>query len=384
MAKLEYEKALDKLGKADSQAADLRAGLTEKLGRAVEALANEHRRTGEELLEQEYFDDARELFQLAADLSRDPELLTVLETRLKEIDRRTGESPPEGASGARDPAPGTPEDSPESGEEETFTALCGTLPEEAREAYLSYGPAFTAGYLALNRGDFDLAVRELSEAHEKHPSPDSFIPLELATALLNLGQPDEARPLLEEFLRHHPDALPGYQVLCEVFWEKKDFEGAEALLAQCPDELKHSLAYHLLRGETLFQSGDYSRAVAFYQTFMEEEGWHEPVARALASAFEALDDLENARRLYGEIMDQCRSCHTRVDPWVKRRYADISFDTGRVSTAVLEIYLSLIQEDPENAPLYYQRLSRIYGLQGNEEESRRFEEFARQAGDEKD
>ncbi|UCF83943.1 MAG: tetratricopeptide repeat protein, partial [Desulfobacteraceae bacterium] len=195
----------------------------------------------------------------------------------------------------------------------------------------------------------------------------------------NLDKFDEARQLLETFLHYHPDALPGYQILCEVFWEMGAFDQAEALLAQCPDELRNSLAHHLLRGETMFQAGNYSQAKFFYQDFMNEYGWNELIARALARTFETLGDLENARDMYAEIMDQCRSCHTRIDPFVKRRFADISFDLGEYSSAILEMYLSLAQEDPENTPFYYLRVSQIYSSLGNEEEARRFQLFAQQA-----
>jgi hypothetical protein len=45
----------------------------------------------------------------------------------------------------------------------------------------------------------------------------------------------------------------------------------------------------------------------------------------------------------------------------------------------MEMYLSLVQEDPENSPLYFQKISRIYASMGNEEEARRFRVFAQQA-----
>jgi hypothetical protein len=108
-------------------------------------------------------------------------------------------------------------------------------------------------------------------------------------------------------------------------------------------------------------------------------GWNEPLAIALADALETLGDLESARDLYAEIMDQCRSCHTRINPLVKRRFADISFDLGQHSSAIMEMYLSLVQDDPDNAPLYFQKISRIYASIGNEEEARRFRVFAQQA-----
>jgi tetratricopeptide (TPR) repeat protein len=377
-AKLEFEKALDALDKTSSDDAS-KARLRDKLVQAKGALAHEHRQAGENLMEAEYYDEARGFFQLALDLTRDPALISAVEKLMHEIERLTaGDIPMEVPQSDLTPLA---DDETYTGDQddETFMALCSALPEEVQEAYLSYGGSFKTGYLALNRGDFDLAADDLSRALEENPAPDSIIPLELATAYLNLKKLDEARRLLETFLQHHPDALPGYQLLCEIYWEIGAFDQAETLLADCPDDLKNSLAYVLLRGETLSQAGSHPEAASLYQDFMEAYGWNEPLAIALAGTLETLGDLESARDLYAEIMDQCRSCHTRIDPLIKRRFADISFDLGQHSSAIMEMYLSLVQDDPENAPLYFQKISRIYASMGNEEEARRFRVFAQQA-----
>ena len=377
-AKLEFEKALDALEKTSSDDVS-ETRLRDKLVQAKGALAHEHRQAGEDLMEAEYYDEARGFLQLALDLTRDPALISAVEKLMHEIGRLSaGEIQMEVPRSDLTPLA---DDETYTGDQddETFMALCSALPEEVEEAYLSYGGSFKTGYLALNRGDFDLAVDDLSHALKENPAPDSIIPLELATAYLNLEKLNEARSLLETFLQHHPDALPGYQVLCEVYWGMGAFDQAETLLADCSDDLKNSLAYVLLRGETLCQAGRHSEAASLYQDFMEAYGWNEPLVIALAGTLETLGDLESARDLYAEIMDQCRSCHTRIDPLIKRKFADISFDLGQHSSAIMEMYLSLAQDDPENAPLYFQKISRIYASMGNEEEARRFRVFAQQA-----
>ena len=377
-AKLEFEKALDALEKTSPDDAS-ETRLRDKLVQAKEALAHEHRQAGEDLMEAGYYDEARGFLQLTLDLTRDPALISAVEKLMQEIARLTAgdiqmKVPQSDLTPLADDETYTGDQ-----DDETFMALCSALPEEVQEAYLSYGGSFKTGYLALNRGDFDLAADDLSHALEENPAPDSIIPLELATAYLNLEKLDEARRLLETFLQHHPDALPGYQVLCEVYWGMGAFDQAETLLADCPDDLKNSLAYVLLRGKTLSKAGRHPEAVSLYQDFMETYGWNEPLTMALAGTLETLGDLESARDLYAEIMAQCRSCHARIDPLIKRKFADISFDLGQHSSAIMEMYLSLAQDDPENAPLYFQKISRIYASMGNEEEARRFRVFAQQA-----
>jgi tetratricopeptide (TPR) repeat protein len=378
MAKLAYEAALDALEKTAPGETSSKARILEKLHGSMEALAREHIQTAEDLIESGHDEDAQELLELALGLCQDPALREDIDNLLQGMG---GAIPEQGPGQATPPVLSVydgDQENHDAGEQETFMALIGPLPDEVRRAYTSYGPSFRVGYLALNQGDFAFAADALSRAMEENPSPNSFIPLELATALLNLQRLDEAREWLEIFLEHHPDALPGYQVLCEVFWEMEAFDRAEVLLETCPEELKNSSAYVLLRGESLSQAGRHSEAASFYQVFMNEYGRHDAVLRALAGSYEALENLEKARDLYIEIMNQCQSCHTRVDPLVQRKFADISFDLNDRSPAVLESYLSLAQEDPSNRLFYFQRISEIYAAMGNKEEARRFHGLARQ------
>ncbi len=137
--------------------------------------------------------------------------------------------------------------------------------------------------------------------------------------------------------------------------------------------MAESVAGYLLRGETLYQAAKYAEAKAYYRGFLKKYEWHEGIARALAKAHEALGERTNARYIYGEIMDQCRSCHSRVDPEIKQKFADLSFESGLNTPEILELYLSLAQEIPQNAAENYKKISRIYSVQGNEQESKRFQ-----------
>jgi tetratricopeptide (TPR) repeat protein len=211
---------------------------------------------------------------------------------------------------------------------------------------------------------------------QENPTADSYIPLELATAYLNLEKHSEAQQLLEAFIEDQPQALPAYQLLCEIFWEMGAFDRAEALLASVPGKLTESVAVYILKGETLFHAGNHKGAKEFYQNFFRTYDWNEPVARALAKTHEALNELANARNLYREIMEQCSSCHARIDPFIKQRYADLCFDSGMLSSDILELYLALAQELPANAADYYEKVSRIYAAQGNHAEAGRFRAIA--------
>ena len=380
---VEYERALDRLGKTSPRDDGYRQTLQDKIRTNKERLAREHQQTAQNLMEAGHDYDARQYIDLALELTEDPELKNALEQQLQtrevyETEDIENDIPEveiqEQEPDDEDEQIEEPLDRDE--DDEHFAALIGTLPDDVQDTYLGYGDAFKTGYLSLNRGDFEDAAKHLAAAMEAHPDPASYIPLELATACLNLGKHEEARGLLEAFLEHHPDALPAYQLLCEVFWETEAFDRAEELLASLPPDLEASVAGYLLRGETLFQAGKYAETKSFYRGFFKTYEWNESIARALAKTHEALGEMANARNIYSEIMAQCSSCHSRIDPFIKQKFADLSFASGLNTTAVLELYLSLAREVPQNAVEYYQKISKIYSAKGNLEEARRFQQIA--------
>jgi tetratricopeptide (TPR) repeat protein len=382
---VEYERALERLEKTAPWDDGFRQSLREKIHSSREALVLQHQKTAADMIEAGYHEDAQQYIQLALELTEDPDLLSDLENQKRELEARALEDiqTEEAEVEITDPEE-TQDDEPvdEEPDDEYFTALVLTLPEDVQKAYREYGDAFKKGYLALNQGDFESAAEYLYQALEENPDPPNYIPLELATACLNLGQFEDGRRLLEEFLQHQPNALPAYQLLCEIFWETKDFDRAEALLSALPGELAKSVAGYVLRGETLYHAENYKEAKAFYRDFLKTYAWNEAIARGLAKTHEALNEMANARNIYREIMDQCHSCHSRIDPYIKQKYADLCFASGLNTTEVLELYLSLVREVPGNKADFYQKVSRIYTAQGNETEARRFELFAEKAKEE--
>jgi len=378
-AKVEYELALEKLERKAPQNDPLKFRLLEKIHHAKASLAQNHKHNADEMLKAGFYDDARELYLLALDLAEDAALKGDLAKRLEQLDFQIGkniETRFVDDSAENQEVGHRPEEVQNEPDDEYFRALCGTLPEDVQKAYRRYGDNFKTGYLALNRGDFLQAVGYLRRAVEENPTAGSYIPLELATAYLNLSKHSEARQLLEDLIGNQPGALPAYQLLCEIYWETGAYDRAEALLAAVPLELTESVAVYLLKGETRFHAGDYSGAKQLYKLFFKTYGWNEAVARALAKTHEALNELANARNLYREIMEQCRSCRAAIDPLIKQRYADLCFDSGMLNTDILELYLSLAKELPANAANYYGKVSRIYSARGNHKEAGRFRAIA--------
>jgi tetratricopeptide (TPR) repeat protein len=378
LAKIEYQTALEKYKKRYPDNADINNSIQGKIVQSNELLALQHKKTAEELIKSQLFDDAEELVVLALELTSDPKLKNDLEEMLEKI--HTHSNPDE----TSDPYDNQPEETRKEFYQETdgeyFSALCNSLPEEMRNAYQSYGESFKAGYIALNKGDFELAKAKLYQAMEENQLPDSFITLELATACLNLQKHEDARLLLENFIKKRPDLPHGYQLLCELFLEQGEHDHAQKVLLSCPEELFNSLPIQLLRGEILFQAGRHEEAESLYLEYLESSGWNESIALLLAKTYEVLDEKEKAIDMYSEIMSQSRSYGYRIDTFIKKRFADLCFESKIVSKVILELYLSLVQEDPDNKDYYFERISQIYSVQGNEKESQRYKALTHKKG----
>ena len=375
-AKIEYENALHKLEKKRPDDGDAARVLQGKIIRSRESLAAAHKKNAAELIENGNDEDAEDILLLALELTENRELRDEIEAMLQELRTRHGRK-----MIGDDPVAEGEEDfleEPEYHEEgdDYFNALLSPLPEEIRRAYLDYGDTFREGYETLNRGDYEAAIALLSQAMDAQPPGIQHISYELGTAYLLAGNPEKARSLLKEYIRDFPDMFRGYHLLCEIFWELKDFDNAHAVIQSAPQELGGTLHMQLLRGEALFRAGNFEEAESFYQDCMERFGWDESLARARALTCEALGNTKRANELYGEIMNECQQNRIRIDPFIKARYADTAFDLGDLSHRTLELYLSLAEEVPEGRAHCFRRISRIYEAQGHEEETLRYQALA--------
>jgi tetratricopeptide (TPR) repeat protein len=377
-AKLGYENALVKLTRRPGADVDARRRLETKIRRCRNALAREHRRSAEDLLEGGFLEEAREMLVLAIEVSADPGDRNAW-TRQLNAHAALGGMPIDDASPGTSPVRPNDPGGRRSGsaDDEYFIALCHTLPDAIRRAYRNYGETFKRGYCALNRGDFARAARLLEQAHDQADRPDSHIALELATAYVNLDRSTEARRLLTSYLRHHPDALPAYRLLCEIHWDQGDFDHVLQLLAGLPPELAASRAAAGLEGATFERAGRLEAARDHYRHFLDTYGWESEMAHRLARVYRDLNETQEALELYGLLVDNGGRCTPRTAPPIRYEYAELRFEQGARDTALLEMYLILAREIPSRAAHCYTRVAHIYSRQGHAHEARRFQALAR-------
>ena len=377
-ARLEYESAVKKRRRDTPNDARIPV-LDNKILKCSESLASLHRKRADDLAEAGYYDEARQYYTLALELTRDSELTAMLERGLQTVESRQTEAAFEERPDADSPEPQIAEQAINKtgfgSEDEYAEALFSNMPDELREIYINYGEDFKRGYVALHQGRFDTASEYLSLALKENPGPESYVRPALATAYLNLKRREEALELLQDFVPKYLD-ITTYGMLCGVFWETELFDRALALRDSLSAGQKADPHFCGLHGDTLFRMGEYRQAELVYLNFLEECGWDRDIADALADTYEAMGDHDNARRLYWKVIDDCSACHAQINPQTLRKYADLCLAAGIQNKQIVEIYLNLTEKDPDNAAAYYRNVSRIYAALGQEKESKRFAQIA--------
>jgi tetratricopeptide (TPR) repeat protein len=371
-AKMEYEKAAGKAESKFPEKVNLIERLYGKITDAKEALAQKHLENSEHLMESDNCDEALDLLELALELTQNEDLKQDIQNRLNEMNRafESGDADVSKVylSGS-EPFPSAEE----TDNDEYFLILCNSLPEDIRKEYRTYDKTFKKGFIALNSGDFQTAVKMFTESLNAEGRSQPLVPLELSTALVHLNQFDQARTLLEDFIEENNQDVRAYQMLCDIYWVSGNHDNAIILIDQCPSPLKESFPIQMLLGETCFQMERYHEAESLFIACEKDFGPNEILSRSLAKTYEALGDLETARDIYEKILNGCTKCGVRSDPFILRRYAELRFACDERSTQLLELYLSILQEDPDNKDEYFQRIHALYTAMGNTAEAARYQ-----------
>lgn len=376
-AKLEYEKAVKKVRSKFPEKGNLIPRLDEKLTNARESLARAHLQNSRELGESGNIDEAIDLLKLSLELTADDALKNEITGLIKDLHSHLVFEDPEATEDYLSGAEPFPDEGQHDGDEEYFSILINALPDDIRKAYQNYGPAFKQGYIALNNGDFQTAAEKLTHAMQAADLDQPLIPLELSTALANLERYDRAREILVDFIEDYPEEVRAYQGLCDLYWLDQDYDAAIAVIEKCPAPLNETFPIRLLLGETLFQMGRYEDAKDMFVACGDRFGENEIVSRALAKTYEAMGNPEKARDIYALILGGCAKCGVRTDPFIQQRYAELCFACGERSERLLSLYLSIMQDDPDNKHSYYQRIYELFEALGNTEEANRYKSFVR-------
>lgn len=376
LAKLEYESALELIEKKHPDDAAMKDRVLEKLKNSRESLALQHLETGDKLIESNALDEAERMFSLALSLTEKPELQQTLKER---IALTITDRPEDEYDYEVDQMDETTEEPEDYDAEHEFEVLCMTLSEEMGQAYKSYGETFKEGFLALSHGDFEQAVELFQRAMEENPSDDSHIPIELATALIHLGQAEKAIEHLTSYLKNNPSSFHGISMLCDIFCELKRFDLAHGVVEQSPETIRESAGGARLNGHIFYLEGDYTQAEEIFRDVLDAKGWNTDVARELAMTLTASDQTGEAKALYADLLNQCAGCGQRLNPLDKKAFADLSLKMNDYSDKILKLYLELANDHEEIRSDCFSKASMIFSRNGNEKEAARFKKLAEAA-----
>jgi len=371
-AKIEYEKAVNKIGKKFPEKSSLAQRLKGKIIDSRESLSKTHKKNSEQLIESENFNEAEDLLHLALELTENNRLKEEIKNILKKLHQKLASDEPNDIKMFLSGSEPFPTKEEIDSDEDYFSILCNALPENVRKAYQGYDQSFKQGFIALNNGDFEMAVEKFTDSINRSDFDQPLIALELSTAWAHLEQYDRARDLLEEFIVDNSLEIRAYQMLCDIYWVTKNYDDAIVLIEQCPHPLSETFPIRILLGETYYQMGRYADAETLFLACETSFGQNEIITRSLAKTYEAGGDLEKARDIYARLLKGCTQCGVRTDPFIQRRYAELCFACGERSSRLIDLYLSILRDDPDNKDDYYRRIYELYNALGNTAEANRY------------
>ena len=163
-----------------------------------------------------------------------------------------------------------------------------------RDAHVKLGNA------RARSGQFEQAAAAYDRALELR-SEDPVVLLKRATALINLGRPEEAASDLERVTALDPADLEPRTALAEVRERQGDTDGAIAALASAlelrrdPEEV---VALHLALGGVYRRRGTYDLAAEEYLQILRIDANHVPALSQLAALLGQLGQYRSAAELY--------------------------------------------------------------------------------------
>ncbi len=237
--------------------------------------------------------------------------------------------------------------------------------------------AFENGQNAQERGDFATAVRFYTEAIKAEPAVFQIY-YQRATALLQLGRPDESEADLKKVIELKPDFARAYRVLGQLYLDKDKNEDGKRQLARALELDPKLRETRLLYASALLKTNDYAKAIAELRTAIEQ-GEATPLTYALLGvAEERADKLDEALGDFSRALElqpqQATALEGRARVYEKRgaldkaiadysaayklqpsrdlalRLAAMNVRAGQTSAAI-HIYRALLIEKPDDMNL---------------------------------
>ncbi len=159
-----------------------------------------------------------------------------------------------------------------------------------------------AGYVCIKMECYDEAIAYLQTAREL--MPDSLkMKCNLAIALFNKGNHDEAEVLLREVIKESPATITPYMYLPMILVERKNFEDAAQTLQEAVDHFPRMTAFKNNLA-VLYESMDRPEdAEKLYRQALEVDPHNKKICKNLADFYYKTQILGAARELFEKIAD---------------------------------------------------------------------------------
>lgn len=234
--------------------------------------------------------------------------------------------------------------------------LLGGLDGEQAKHYRSLGKDFSKGWLALQEGEFDVAVEGLEKARDANKG-DAFVLTELGRAYLAVDRNDEAVAVLEDADKAESESIYIKLHRVQALWALKDFDTAEQVLQEAHDLDEEDNRVFRAIGEHALLSGDYEPGIEAVQLMLEEAPNDVNLLRMLGQLNHAAGHLDVALGCYEAVL----SIRWDLDPETK----ELIFDAPS-ALAAASIYLDQEKRPERIIDLLHAMLSITEGVSASQ------------------
>ena len=274
-ARGEYQESLRRLeGASGDDVVNARVVIREKLEQVHHKLYQTHLESARTLERDGAHQRALEFYRLSLDFAQSEESRQGLLDRIVALERSMSE-------GATSPAPERKQaHAPQAidvnaehvgNEDETFFVLLAGLDPAQADIYEALGEEFRRGYMALMRGDLELAEEKLLPFLESDPD-NAFLQYEVGRLRLAQSDYQRAEDLLREACASSPDMLLLRHARIEALWGLGDLDTAERVVEESfeiDDEDPENFRY---AGETCLRSGEFENGIELLEMGVELHG----------------------------------------------------------------------------------------------------------------
>ena len=193
----------------------------------------------------------------------------------------------------------------------------------------STNPAVQLGIAKLEavNGRISLAERFARDSYNAKPTPESAVVL---SGLLLNNNPKEAKAVLNDYLKRHPDNLKIRDVYVQLLAQQKDFDA----LLKVADNYKDDAVFSISLAMIFMQCGQRDDARAVLRSFIKRYGFEPKQQQNLSRAYLLLSDISIEEKDYKAALELTSRVKGSLQPTAQIQKANVFVKQNKLEEAL--------------------------------------------------